>query len=132
MVSLSFSSCNKDKDRKVSNSERLIGEWIYRTTQEKTNGEWKDMPTQVGAEGMQTFYKNGKALITMTFKGEYMEQKFEWNLKDNNDYIINGTVRGQILFESNDCFYLYSDETLDPETGENIKGEFRDIYDRKK
>ena len=59
-------------------------------------------------------------------------QKFEWNLKDNNDYIINGTVRGQILFESNDCFYLYSDETLDPETGENIKGEFRDIYDRKK
>lgn len=29
MVSLSFSSCNKDKDRKVSNSERLIGEWIY-------------------------------------------------------------------------------------------------------
>ena len=33
---------------------------------------------------------------------------------------------------SNDCFYLYSDETLDPETGENIKGEFRDIYDRKK
>ena len=112
MVSLSFSSCNKDKDQKVSNSERLIGEWIYRTTQEKTNGEWKDMPTQVGAEGM--------------------EQKFEWNLKDNNDYIINGTVRGQILFESNDCFYLYSDETLDPETGGNIKGEFRDIYDRKK
>ena len=33
MVSLSFSSCNKDKDQKVSNSERLIGEWIYRTTQ---------------------------------------------------------------------------------------------------
>ena len=132
MVSLSFSSCNKDKDRKVSNSERLIGEWIYRTTQEKTNGEWKDMPTQAGAEGTQTFYKDGKALITMTFKGKHMEQKFEWNLKDNNDYIINGTVRGQILFESNDCFYLYSDETLDPETGENIKGEFRDIYDRKK
>ena len=70
MVSLSFSSCNKDKDQKVSNSERLIGEWIYRTTQEKTNGEWKDMPTQVGAEGAQTFYKDGKALITMTFKGE--------------------------------------------------------------
>ena len=89
MVSLSFSSCNKDKDRKVSNSERLIGEWIYRTTQEKTNGEWKDMPTQVGAEGMQTFYKDGKALITMTFKGEYMEQKFEWNLKDNKYYIHN-------------------------------------------
>ena len=40
MVPLSFSSCNKDKDQKVSNSERLIGEWIYRTTQEKTNGEW--------------------------------------------------------------------------------------------
>lgn len=132
MVSLSFSSCNKDKDQKVSNSERLIGEWIYRTTQEKINGEWKDMPTQVGAEGTQTFYKDGKALITMTFEGEYKEQKFEWNLKDNNDYIINGTVRGQILFESNDCFYFYSDETFDPEAGENIKGEFRDIYDRKK
>ena len=89
MVSLSFSSCNKDKDQKVSNSERLIGEWIYRTTQEKTNGEWKDMPTQVGAEGAQTFYKDGKALITMTFKGEYMEQKFEWNLKDNNVFRIS-------------------------------------------
>ena len=122
MVSLSFSSCNKDKDRKVSNSERLIGEWIYRTTQEKTNGEWKDMPTQVGAEGMQTFYKDGKALITMTFKATCTTDIEH----------INGTVRGQILFESNDCFYLYSDETLDPETGENIKGEFRDIYDRKK
>ena len=37
MVSLSFSSCNKDKDRKVSNSERLIGEWIYRTRWKSTH-----------------------------------------------------------------------------------------------
>lgn len=132
MISLSFSSCYNDKDQKVSNSERLIGEWIYHTTQEKTNGKWKDMPTQVDVEGTQTFYKDGKALITMTFEGEHWEQKFEWNLKDNNDFIINGTVRGQISFESNDCFYFYSDETFDPEAGDNIKGEFRDIYNRKK
>jgi hypothetical protein len=37
------------------------------------------------------------------------------------------------LYKARNCLkYLYSDETLDPEAGENIKGEFRDIYDRKK
>lgn len=132
MVWLFFSGCHHSKDVKVSDSERLIGEWIYRVTQEKTNGEWKDMPAQAGAEGSQTFYKDGKALIVMTFEGERREQPFEWELSGNNDLIVNGAVRGQIVFEGNGCFYLYSDETLDPETGENVKGEFRDIYDRKK
>ena len=70
-------------------------------------------------------------IIIIFSKSDTQEKKNgEW--KDNNDYIINGAVRGQILFDGNDCFYHYADVTFDPEAGGNIEGEFREIYDRKK
>ena len=126
---LFFAACERDKSGGAVHDERLVGSWNYIATQEKKEGQWVCLPSQ--SVGAITYQADGNAVITMTYDGQSHSKAFRWELRSNGDYIIDGTVRGKLVFEGRDRFYLCTDETFDPEVGGNVSGEFRDIYDRR-
>lgn len=129
-VIFGFMSC--DNNSGSQNCEQILaGTWVYECTQMKTNGEWSDFPSVSGSAGEMTFNADGSATISMTFNGQTQSQDFKWELRDNGDYLTNGVLRGKIVFDGDNRFYLNTDETFDPATGENVTGEFRDVYNRK-
>lgn len=130
-VIFAFMSCDDNNGGSQNCEQILVGTWNYENTQIQTNGEWTDLPSVSGSEGELSFKADGSAIISMTFNGQTQSQDFKWELRDNGDYLTNGELRGKIEFEGDNRFYLITDETFDPATGENVKGKFRDVYNRK-
>lgn len=129
-VLFGLAGCNIGKC-KQNKAQLLVGTWRYETTQNKTNGEWTNIPTVSASAGEMILNADGSATLSMTFNGQTLSQDFKWELLENGDYLTDGELLGKLVFKDNNKFYLCTDETFDPITGEFLKGEFRDVYNRK-
>lgn len=128
-VLFGFAGCNTGKC-KQNNARLLVGTWRYEMTQKKTNGEWINIPSLSASAGKMTLQADGCATLSMTFNDQTLSQAFNWELLENGDFLTDGKLLGKLVFEDKNKLYLCTDETFDPVTGEFLKGEFRDVYQR--
>lgn len=128
---LILTSCKESQEKDLTDTQLLVGKWSYLKTQILEDNQWIDLPNQLEINSYTSFDEFGNGFISMIYNGETHSQSFKWTLHSNGIYEIDGTVRGNISFEGQNRFYLYTKETIDLSTGNTIYGSFRDIYNRK-
>lgn len=123
---------NKDEAPK-SLAERIIGKWNVTGVYTKQNGEWTNT---IGEDEEGWFEFRSDSTVTIYRRSGDMKStmKVKWSV-DETTSILTITKEGQaysakMVFENDDRFAFHYTSTVNPSTGEDITGEFKEVLQR--
>lgn len=119
-------------------AEKLVGKWIFKTTYQKKDGEWKEYNQYEPDEAWVEYREDGTGTNYYKAGDKEYESGGRWSINNTTCEVRTTSEDGQttnttpaITFEDDNTYSFIYPECYDPATGQIVaKGEFKDVYVR--
>ena len=135
-----MTSCNSGNDDTISSKsleEQLIGKWNFSKSYQKKEGQWQEITFGIPEEGWHQYNADGTVTFHSRMNGQDEDSEMKWAVNNETGEMrwyesdpgkaltVNVSVDGDTMT------VLYA-RNFDPEVGQVVEGEFRDVLIREK
>ncbi len=133
-------SCNNDNGDMTSSKsleEQLIGKWNFSKSYQKKDGRWQEITFGIPEEGWHQYNADGTVTFHSRMNGQDEDSEMKW--------VVNNEIGEMRWYESNpgkaltvnvsvegDTMTVLYSRNFDPEVGQVVEGEFKDVLIREK